>query len=165
MNNGLLGKATANNQHYSKFKPSTKEAFDEQNKPKSIEKWSVGSYVVFLEDNLQRNNYKKGDVSEIKRRGDKTICFEPKINDITGMFSVADKLKWFATKIEAEAFAKTLQIEDFDLNKEVKQPLKQAVHCTTQEEWDFVLSKIKQYSLTTKHWSIYKTDTCFTLLK
>jgi hypothetical protein len=29
------------------FKPSTKEAFDAQNKPKSIEKWSAGSYVVF----------------------------------------------------------------------------------------------------------------------
>ena len=46
-------------------KPSTKEAFDAQNK--HIEKWSVGSYVVFLKDYLQNNGRKKGDISKITK--------------------------------------------------------------------------------------------------
>ena len=44
------------------------------------------------------------------------------------------------TKSEAEEFAKTL-IEP--TKEEDKQPLKQAVHCKTQEEWDFVTEKLR----------------------
>ena len=56
-------------------------------------------------------------------------------------------IKWFATKSEAEEFAKTL-IEP--IKEEDKQPLKQVVHCTTQEEWAFVLSKLPKSSFLSK---------------
>lgn len=90
-----------------RIKPSTKEAFDAQNKP--IEKWSVGSYVVFLKDYLQNNGRKKGDISKITKIRKDAIEFEDNIgNNIDGEFSVVTNLKWFATKFEAEEFAKTL---------------------------------------------------------
>jgi len=99
----------------SQFKPSTKEAFDAQNKPKSIEKWSVGSYVVFLKDNLQANFRKRGDISEITHFNVNidTITFKDGIcNSIDGEFSVVTNLKWFATKSEAQEFSKTLLNKD-----------------------------------------------------
>ena len=37
-----------------------------KNEPKPIEKWNVGSYVVFLKDNLQYNSHKKGEICKIK---------------------------------------------------------------------------------------------------
>lgn len=92
-----------------RFKPSTKEAFDAQNKP--IEKWSVGSYVVFLKDNLQANFRKRGDISEITHVNiniDNITFGDGICNNIDGEFSVVTNLKWFATKSEAEEFAKTL---------------------------------------------------------
>ena len=225
-----------NDTQRSYFKPSTKEAFDAQNNP--IEKWSVGSYVVFLKDYLQNNGRKKGDISKITKIRKDTIEFEDNIgNNIDGEFSVVTNLKWFATKAEAEEFAKTLvepvkhgngiiniielrefpkegycktdrielrdylknkfpqyiqkswqskytivawnetgywwceeksskpeyqlsQLEKFFIKEEVKQPLKQAVHCKTQEEWDFVLSKIT-HSFSDKAWNNYKSESCF----
>lgn len=125
------------------FKPSTKEAFDAQNKP--IEKWSVGSYVVFLKDNLQANFRKRGDISEITHFNINTdnITFRDGIcNSIDGEFSVVTNLKWFATKSEAEEFAKTL-VEP--VKDEVKQPLKQAVHCKSLEEYKFLKEKISTF--------------------
>jgi hypothetical protein len=196
------------------FKSSTKEAFDAQNQPKSIEKWSVGSYVVFLEDNLQSNGFKKGNICKIIRATTSSILYENGCqNSVAGIPSVADYLKWFTTKSEAEVFAKTLvkpvketpALIEFpkegycEKNSDIlkylsktrtiyksaegketdnrlkyvcwnetdywlvydkssktyynftnilfliqmeKQPLKQAVHCTSQEEWDFVCDKI-----------------------
>lgn len=46
-----------------KFKPSTKEAYEAQNKPKSL----VGRYLKALVDNAQNTNYKKGEYAKIKR--------------------------------------------------------------------------------------------------
>ena len=40
-----------------------------------------------------------------------------------------------------------------------KQPLKQAVHCKTQEEWDFVTEKLG-YKWTEGHWNKYGKYTC-----
>lgn len=76
---------------------------------KSIEKWSVGSYVVFLENQLQSNGKNIGDISKIVESNNELITFNDSTgNDIGGLNSVADKLKWFATLQEAEEFAKTL---------------------------------------------------------
>ena len=71
-------------------------------KTKTIEKWSVGSYVVFLK------NYgysKKGDVRRIKELN-LANQIETEGEGITTKDS--DFVKWFATKQEAEEFAKTL---------------------------------------------------------
>jgi len=79
---------------------------------KSIEKWSVGSYVVFLEDNVGFNKYKKGEYQEIsefkKNRFDNGgIRYKNGTeNDIK--WENIGKIKWFATKQEAEGFATTL---------------------------------------------------------
>mgnify|MGYP007069469421 CR=1 FL=1 len=135
------------------FKPSTKEAFDAQNQPKSIEKWSAGSYVLFLEDNIGDNQFKKGDIKKISqficdRFDNGGIEYEGgRENDIN--HEKSNKLKWFATKSEAEEFAKTL-VEPVKHGNgildaiEPKQLLKQAVHCKTQEEWNFVKNKINR---------------------
>lgn len=209
------------------FKPSTKEAFDAQNKP--IEKWSVGGYVVFLKDHVNSTSAKKGDINLIldECHADNLTQKKPRQMLTFASYSEITDIKWFATKFEAEEFAKTLiesvkhgngildvvdkpqkltifpaeghcktnsielrkyltkrpntkisrepkwiegksigvgwnkfshwiiseksskpeysldQLSKFlDYSEEKpKEPLKQAVHCTTQEEWDFVLSK------------------------
>lgn len=91
------------------FIPSTKEAFDAQNNPKSIEKWSVRTYVVFLQDNLQGNTHKKGQIQKIVECNGSHITYNSGFeNYISGKNSVVDKLMWFETESEAKEFAKTL---------------------------------------------------------
>jgi len=125
---------------FNQFKPSTKEAFDAQNNPKPIEKWSVGSYFVIEEDRLYNISCaKRGDICIIRTNG--TFNFIDKRDTINWSFYSKEGSKWFATLPEAEEYAKTL-IEP--IKEEVKQPLKQAVHCKTQEEWDFVAKKINR---------------------
>lgn len=196
-----------------KFKPSTKEAFDAQNQSKSIEKWSVGSYVVFLEGEIQNNGYKKGEVQRITFHGYGKIDLPNGCGNTISSEEIASHIKWFATKSEAEEFAKTLiepvkervetsqlglnewldkykklnlavndlanaiELSNFDKvflklegtnSKEkanilydqwnFKQPLKQAVHCKTQEEWDFVLSKFNPLKLDSSHFNRYKSN-------
>ena len=127
------------------FKPSTKEAFDAQNHPKSIEKWSAGSYVVFLNSEIQLNGFNKGDIQQIREYNSLSITYYSGAGNTVSNKGISEQIKWFATKSEAQEFAKTL-VEP--VKKEVKQPLKQAVHCKTQEEWDFVSEKIN-YKFTT----------------
>ena len=47
------------------FKPSTKEAFDAQNKPKFIEKWSPGN-LCCLYKGIWYLSFKVGDVAQIQ---------------------------------------------------------------------------------------------------
>ena len=132
---------------FTQFKPSTKEAFDAKNQSKHIEKWSVGSYVVFL---CEYGGHPKGVVDTIVMN-----CNDTSIKTSLRFINTLQycclyknsQAKWFATKSEAEEFAKTLvepvKIENGILDMvKPKQPLKQAVHCKTQEEWDFVLEKL-----------------------
>ena len=128
------------------FKLSTKDAFDAQNKPKPIEKWSVGSYVVFLNSEIQSNGFNKGNIQQIREYNSLSITYHSGAGNTVSDKGISEQIKWFATKSEAEEFAKTL-VEPVKHGNgildavDVKQPLKQAVHCKTQEEWDFVLSK------------------------
>jgi len=74
----------------------------------SIEKWSAGSYGVFLTAN--KYNYPKGTIEEIeKNTGDKAWfkkygSYMPENPSYQGN----DEFKWFATLEEAEAFSKSL---------------------------------------------------------
>jgi UDP-N-acetylenolpyruvoylglucosamine reductase len=110
---------------------------------KPIEKWSVGSYIVFLQDEVLTRSGKvtKGKPYVLTTGGyipyftddnSFTINFNSKKYESYG-------LQWFATLQEAEMFAKTL-VEP--VKEEVKQPLKQAVHCKTLEEYKFLKQKI-----------------------
>ena len=103
----------------------------------SIEKWSVGSYVVFLCD---YGGHLKGTVDKIiANNNERNIKVSLPYNRVDHCNLDKDsESKWFATLQEAEEFAKTLV---GPVKEEVKQPLKQAVHCTTQEEWDFACDK------------------------
>ena len=156
------------------------------------EKWSVGTYIVPLQDRLLSRcetliAYKPYKI--IRNYQIPIIKSENgvEINFCSSGVSVEERegIRWFETYEEAEEFAKTLiedkkpqeltvfpsegcckfdkQIEDllrknhslyesskvFEISK-VKQPLKQAVHCTTQEQWDFVLSKLPTSCLLSK---------------
>ena len=215
-----------------KFKPSTKEAFEAQNKPKSIEKWSVGSYIVPLQDRLITRDEPliKGKPYQITKRSSVPYIMCEKGMEINfcddSYTETTEGIKWFATKSKAEEFAKTLiesgksngfpiegcckskssELEQYliktrgnsdskmtkerangigwnensywwlldtdksskrkyhlsDLNvwlDKPKQPLKQAVHCKTQEEWDFVTEKLK-YEWDEGHWSKYGEASC-----
>lgn len=102
---------------------------------KPIEKWTVGSYVVFLED---IGHVKKGHIDIIKGSLNNFNCvFLEKYLSLDISREKHGVFKWFATKPEAEEFAKTLV-------ESGKEEVKQAVHCTTQEEWDFVKNKINR---------------------
>jgi len=78
----------------------------------TIEKWSVGSYVVFLEDKVGGNKYNRGEYQEIvdidySRFTKGAISYkEGAENDLK--WEEAGKIRWFATKSEAEEFAKSL---------------------------------------------------------
>lgn len=48
--------------------------------------------------------------------------------------------------------------EAYDVQNQPKKPLKQAVHCITQEEWDFVLSKFNPRRIENNSWS--KNNCC-----
>jgi hypothetical protein len=147
---------------------------------KSIEKWSVGSYVVFLKnlDSMRIVGFIDKIISKDRE------CVYLKLSKSCA-YSRENKgqIKWFSTKSEAEEFAKTLlsPIEDTiecetcngegqvmvgklypsghtevnetcpDCNGDgfigkPKQPQKQAVHCKTQEEWDFAQKKLNRDS-------------------
>lgn len=76
-----------------------------KNKPKPIEKWSVGSYVVFLK-NIK--GIKIGQIDIItKKENDTTVYLEEYLTLSLSRESKGE-IKWFATKAEAEEFAKTL---------------------------------------------------------
>lgn len=51
----------------------------------------------------------------------------------------------------------------FDAQNQPKQPIKQAVHCETQEQWDFVIEKIGYKNLQRNLFNNYKTDSCIIL--
>lgn len=75
---------------------------------KPVEKWSVGSYVVFLID----YGYNKiGEVSQIVYNGTGGVTVDAYLyhnkNEKCNLFKDTE-CKWFATLAEAEAFAKTL---------------------------------------------------------
>lgn len=158
-----------------KFKSSTKEAFEAQNKPKSIEKWSVGSYIVPLQDRLLTRDEPliKGKPYQITKRSSVPYIMCEKGMEINfcddSYTEITEGIKWFATLTEAEEFAKTLvksgenNIERKEGTDEViidkpKQVLKQAVHCKTQEEWNFACDKYDKPSSTKKD---FPTDNTF----
>ena len=223
------------NGHLWKFKPSTKEAFEAQNKSQSIEKWSVGSYIVPLQNKLltREEPLIKGKPYQITKRSSVPYIMCEKGMEINFVDNsdteTKEGIKWFATLAEAEAFAKTLiepvkeviqltefpiegrckydkriedllrknhsiyesskefkidkikficwnsekywytidssskleyqlnQLEKFFNKEEVKQPLEQAVHCQTQEEWDFACDKYNKTSQTKKDFPKYDT--------
>lgn len=58
-------------------------------------------------------------------------------------------------------FFKPSTKEAFDAQKEKQ--LKQAVHCTTQEEWDFVTEKLGYKWSEYSKWSVHKNNTCINL--
>ena len=147
------------------FKPSTKEAFDAQNKPKSIEKWSVGSYVVFYKESSYYMPIGTIDkITECINSSEFTYC------ENYGPLSIdretRGEIKWFATKSEAEEFAKKL-VESVKHNNGILDAVevKQAVHCTTQEEWDFVTEKLGYKWANYSKWSSYLNSTCINLNK
>lgn len=125
-----------------------KELIGYKEKPtKSIEKWSFGSYIVPLQDKLltRTESLIKGKPYQIIKYTTLPYIISERGEEINFIdddnTEKKEGIKWFATKAEAEEFAKTL-LEP--VNEEAKQSLKQAVHCKTQEEWDFVKNKINR---------------------
>lgn len=104
------------------FKPSTKEAFDAQNK--------------LIEDTIECeecNGTGEVMIAKLYPNGHTEVNEEC---PICGGEGIIDK---------------------------PKQSLKQAVHCTTQEEWDFVTKKLGYKWSEYSEWSAYKNNTCINL--
>ena len=116
-------------------KPSTKKAFDAQNQRKFI---NNKGFFVALQNKLTSHSGAKVTIGKIYKANSRNGFGDDRDGRI--FFTNDEKnIKWFATLQEAEEFAKTL-IEP--VKEEIKQPLKQAVHCKAQKEWDFVLEKL-----------------------
>ena len=118
--------------------------------------------MLFLKD---LNYVKAGYIDIINESLDKGGCiYLEKYLTLDTDREKQNIVKWFATKSEAEEFAKTL-VEPVKCGNgildavEPKQPLKQAVHCKTQEEWDFVTEKLG-YKWTEGRWNKYGEYTC-----
>jgi hypothetical protein len=93
------------------FKPSTKEAYEAQQKPQTmVQKWAVGTYVVFLKN---YGDNPKGTVDRIGKDFGETIQAATKyiFHDSSSLCNLNKntEVKWFATEKEAEEFAKTLR--------------------------------------------------------
>lgn len=97
-----------------RFKPSSKSAFDAQNKPKSIEKWSPETYVVCIKE--YGAYLKVGDVAQIED-GDYRInedCVDISKSVKNPCMPFKSCCGWFATKSEAEEFSILMvELEDF----------------------------------------------------
>ena len=90
------------------FKPSTKEAYDAQFTTKSVKEWEPGTYAVGLKGNFgvfngSRQPVHKGKIYTIKNNREDCIGLEE-----SQFWVYKENLKWFATKQEAESFARTL---------------------------------------------------------
>ena len=103
--------------------------------PKPIEKWSVGSYVVFLKN---VGSTKAGHVDVITEKGDSVSVYLKKYLNLDISRESKGEIKWFATEAEAEEFAETL----------VK-PVKQEAELMTTEE-ELIAEAKKRYSIGTK---------------
>ena len=106
-----------------------------KNKPKSIEKWSVGSSVVLIE---KYGGINVGETHEIDNEHSGESCISISKSVKYACFPFKNNCKWFATKSEAEEFAKTLV-------KPVKQ---EAEPMTTAEE--LIAEAKRRYSIGTK---------------
>jgi hypothetical protein len=73
-------------------------------KIKTIEKWSVGSYVVFCKD---FKGHFLGYIDEITEKGDDIVILK-NYNSLVLSREKDGEIKWFATRQEAEEFAKIL---------------------------------------------------------
>jgi len=89
------------------FKPSTKEAYEAQFVKETVKEWARNTYVVCIKD---CENIKENSVYMITHSWDDS-------NPTIGV-KESDKVlsksnfKWFATKVEAEEFAKTLMTKE-----------------------------------------------------
>jgi hypothetical protein len=94
-----------------KFKPSTKEAYDAQfpTKITSVDKWSVGTYVVFIKTVSPLRTL--GFIDKITDSYSNSVNLEKSANCVMQR-ETDGEIMWFATKQEAEDFAKTLIIEN-----------------------------------------------------
>lgn len=74
-------------------------------------KWSPGTFVLMLENNVDCSKYKKGEIEEIKSCTSTTINY---VAGNTNLISNEEKnlIKWFATKSEAEQYWKRIQLGD-----------------------------------------------------
>jgi hypothetical protein len=86
-------------------------------KVETIEKWSVGSYVVALRDGARCIPWKKGDIAIFTKKEDTVKLLK---NNSDGWSCSAEvDVKWFATRQEAEEFAKTLTKEVVEKKVEI----------------------------------------------
>lgn len=110
---------------------------------KPIEKWNVGSYIVPLQNKLlTRSEFLiKGKPYQIIKYTSLPYIISEKGEEINFIdddnTEKNEGIKWFATKHEAEEFAKSLITP-------IKEEVRQAVHCKTKEEWDFVKNKVNR---------------------
>jgi hypothetical protein len=78
---------------------------------KSIEKWSVGSYVVFLTDEVKTNSgteITKGKPYRINEKQYDLLYSKSDTKKDFNFFWEKEECKWFATLEEAEVFSKSL---------------------------------------------------------
>jgi len=78
---------------------------------KSIEEWSVGSYVVFLTDEVKTNSgaeITKGKPYKINKKQYDLLYSKSDTKKDFNFFWEKEECRWFATLEEAEAFSKSL---------------------------------------------------------
>lgn len=136
-----------NSDNIHKYSEITFEQFKKYVLKESIEtsKETIPEYVECI--NVATCNTKVGEIFKCRQIDN---SFEWEYNNKTiKNYSSWDgwRVPW-SDKLPQKHFKPSTK-EAFDAQNQPKQPLKQAVHCTTQEEWDFVSDKIG-YKFTTK---------------
>ena len=131
-------------------KPSgyTEISFEEfkvyTSKPKDL----TGRYVKCLVDGAQGTKCKAGEIYKL-------VSLDNTVE--TQVYKLEDGLCLCISPTTTDKWE--LLPEDYSANK----PLKQAVHCTTQEEWDFALNKFNINNLNSIDWDVYEEKSCLSL--
>lgn len=124
-----------------------------------LEKWSIGTYIVVVRKDAGIL-LSKHTVAKIKNSTANCVYVNEDV--ISKQREDNGSIKWFPTLQEAEEFAKSLE-EPVYLDEAIEVE-KEAVHCTTQEEWNFALSKFNPAELDKNDWLNY-THTSYINLK
>jgi len=136
-----------------------------------IEKWSVGSYIVPLQDRLltRLEPLIKGKPYIIINDTYTTPYIQCEQNysmnfAISESTEKTEGIKWFATLKEAKEFSEELLSKDEPKqNSETTTNKLKAVHVKTQEEWDFVTKNLGYYWATGR-WDRYKENSVISLV-
>jgi len=137
-------------------------SLEDSKKVSDVEKWSVGTYVLFIKD--VSNSRSIGNIEKITDSYPDSVNLEKTSNCVKSR-ELDKEIKWFATKQEAEDFAKTLVEVKNDYQNLTELEVGDIVKCISEDngkfgtsygfkkDLQFTISKVDKYKANSVYWS------------